>query len=83
MALGLTQPLTEMSTRNFPGGKKWLLCRADNLAAECVKMCDPQPLATLRASIACTGIALPFTYFQEIKVRNCNHVTQTQNIHIK
>jgi hypothetical protein len=28
MALGLTQPLTEMSTRNLPGGKKWLACRA-------------------------------------------------------
>jgi hypothetical protein len=35
MALGLTQPLTEMSTRNFPGGKKWLVHRADNLAAIC------------------------------------------------
>jgi hypothetical protein len=23
MALGLTQPLTEMSTRNPPGGKGW------------------------------------------------------------
>jgi hypothetical protein len=28
MALGLTQPLTEMSTRNLPGGEK-----ADNLTA--------------------------------------------------
>jgi hypothetical protein len=35
MALGLTQPLTEMSTSNFPGGKKRLACRADNLAAIC------------------------------------------------
>jgi hypothetical protein len=34
MALGLTQPLTEMSTRNLPGGKKTLR-RADNLAAIC------------------------------------------------
>jgi hypothetical protein len=32
MALGSTQPLTEMSTRNFPGGKKWRPHRADNLA---------------------------------------------------
>jgi hypothetical protein len=37
MALGLTQPLTEMSTRNLPGGKKWPALRADKLAA----MCDP------------------------------------------
>jgi hypothetical protein len=33
MALGSTQPLTEMSTRNFPGGKKRPARKADNLAA--------------------------------------------------
>jgi hypothetical protein len=33
MALGSTQPLTEMSNRNLPGGKKRLARRADNLAA--------------------------------------------------
>jgi hypothetical protein len=36
MALGLTQPLTEMSTRNLPGGKKQPAHMADNLAAICV-----------------------------------------------
>jgi hypothetical protein len=35
VALGSTQPLTKMSTRNLPGGKKWTACRADNLAAIC------------------------------------------------
>jgi hypothetical protein len=35
MALGSTQPLTEMSARNLLGGKKWPACRADNLAAIC------------------------------------------------
>jgi hypothetical protein len=35
MALGLTQPLTEMSTRNLPGGKKRPARRADELAAIC------------------------------------------------
>jgi hypothetical protein len=35
MALGSTQPLTEMSTRNLPRGKKRLVRRADNLAAIC------------------------------------------------
>jgi hypothetical protein len=35
MALGSTQPLTEMSTRNLPGGKKRLARKADNLAAIC------------------------------------------------
>jgi hypothetical protein len=33
MALWLAQPLTEMSTRNLPGGKKQPARRADNLAA--------------------------------------------------
>jgi hypothetical protein len=35
MALGSTQPLTEMSTRNLSGGKKRPARRADNLAAIC------------------------------------------------
>jgi hypothetical protein len=35
VALGSTQPLTEMSTRNLPGVKKRLVLRADNLAAIC------------------------------------------------
>jgi hypothetical protein len=35
MALGSTQPLTEMKTRNLPGGKKRPARRADNLAAIC------------------------------------------------
>jgi hypothetical protein len=33
MALGSTQPLTEMSARNLPGGKKRPARRTDNLAA--------------------------------------------------
>jgi hypothetical protein len=33
MVLGLTHPLTEISTRNIPGGKKRPARRADNLAA--------------------------------------------------
>jgi hypothetical protein len=35
MALGSTQLLTEMSTRNLPGGKKRPARRADNFAAIC------------------------------------------------
>jgi hypothetical protein len=35
MALGSTQPLTEMSTRNLPGGKVRLVHEADNLTAIC------------------------------------------------
>jgi hypothetical protein len=33
MALGSAQPLTEMSTRNLPGGKKRPARRTDNLTA--------------------------------------------------
>jgi hypothetical protein len=35
MALVLTQPLTEMSTRNLPGGKGRLVREANNLTAIC------------------------------------------------
>jgi hypothetical protein len=35
MALGSTQPLTEMSTRNLPGGKKRPARKVDNLTAIC------------------------------------------------
>jgi hypothetical protein len=35
MALGSTQPLREMSTRNLPGGKKRPARRANNLDAIC------------------------------------------------
>jgi hypothetical protein len=35
IALGSTQPLTEMSTVNLPGGKGQPACKADNLTAIC------------------------------------------------
>jgi hypothetical protein len=35
MALGSTQPLTEMSTRNLPGSKGRPARKADNLTAIC------------------------------------------------
>jgi hypothetical protein len=35
MALGSTQPLTEMSTRNLPGGKGQPARRADNTTVMC------------------------------------------------
>jgi hypothetical protein len=35
MALGLTQPLTEKSTRNLPGGEEWPAHKGDNLTAIC------------------------------------------------
>jgi hypothetical protein len=33
MALELTQPLTEMSTGNLPGGNEWSVLEADSLIA--------------------------------------------------
>jgi hypothetical protein len=35
MALGSTQPLTEVSTRNLPGGKERPARKADNLTGIC------------------------------------------------
>jgi hypothetical protein len=65
MALGSTQPLTEMSTRNFPGGKGRPARKADNLTALCEpitqKMWKPRRLTTLWASQPVTGIALPLS----------------------
>jgi hypothetical protein len=57
MVLGSTQALTEMSTRNLPGGKGRPARKADNLTAICeptvYKMWEPRRLTTLRASTAC------------------------------
>jgi hypothetical protein len=64
MALGLTQPLTEMSTWNLPGGKGRPARKADNFTAICVltvyKMWEPQLLTALWASTACRG---SFSFF--------------------
>jgi hypothetical protein len=63
MALGSTQPLTEMSTRNLPGGKDRTGRKADNLTAMspfsriCGRLDVTQPYGPLRSV---TGIALHF-----------------------
>jgi hypothetical protein len=57
MALGSTQPLTEMSTRNLNGGKGRPVRGADNLTAICEpivkKIWEPRRLTTLWAFTAC------------------------------
>jgi hypothetical protein len=48
MALGSTHPLTDMSTRNIPGGKGRPVHKAENLTAICepivYKMWEPNPM---------------------------------------
>jgi hypothetical protein len=65
MALGSTQPLTEMSTRNLPGGKGRPESKADVTA-----ICEP--VSTICGSLdvsqpygspwPVTGTGLPFLY---------------------
>jgi hypothetical protein len=52
MALGLTQPLTEMSTRNNSWGKGGRCLGLTTLppsCADCLEVWDPQAPGTLRA----------------------------------
>ena len=58
MALGSTQPLTEISTRSISlgGGKGGRCVELANLpisCADCIEICLPQSLGTLRA---CPGL---------------------------
>jgi hypothetical protein len=56
MAMGSTHSLTEMSTRNLPGGKGRPARKAHNLTSICEpivwKMWEPQHLTTLWSSTA-------------------------------
>jgi hypothetical protein len=66
VALGSTQPLTEMSTRNLPGGKRLPKRKADNLTAPSVsrlsrKMCEILRLITVWAFTA--SYRNSFTFF--------------------
>jgi hypothetical protein len=64
MAVGSTQPLTQISTRNISGGKGRPARKADNLTAICepivYKMWEPQHLRTLWAPTACYRYTFTF-----------------------
>jgi len=71
MALGSTQPLTEMSTRLFPGGKVGRCVRLTTLPPSCAVVMKYGNLNFLEPSgpiQACNGTALPFTSHQHISV---------------
>jgi hypothetical protein len=57
MALGSTQPLAEINTRNLPVGKGWPVRTADNHTTICEttvwKMWEPRRLTILQASTVC------------------------------
>jgi hypothetical protein len=65
-ALGLTQPLTEMSTKNISWRGKGFRCiwltTLPPSCADCLEIWEP-PTAKPSGSVqACNGIALPFTF---------------------
>jgi hypothetical protein len=72
MALESTQPLTEISPRNLPGGKEPPALKADNLTDICdpivLKMWEPRRLTNLWALTAfyrdsfTFSFALPYIY---------------------
>ena len=62
MAPGLTQPPTEMSTRNISWGKGGRCLGLTTLTPSCIdclEIWETQPPGALRAYPACNGIALP------------------------
>jgi hypothetical protein len=76
MAPGSTQPLTEMSTRNLPGGKGRLTTSPPSmsrLSRKCGILDVSQPYGPSRPV---TGIVLPFTLSQ---ARNQHEVGNKQN----
>jgi hypothetical protein len=67
MALVLIQPLTEMSTRNLPGDKGCLVCKADNLTA----VCDPTVGAsTSHNCMGLNGLLQELRYLQLLHTHN-------------
>jgi hypothetical protein len=74
VALGLTQPLVKMSTRNIPGGKGGRCVRLTSppSRAECHEIWEPKPPGTLWASYTrpLTGLLLP------LKIELCTKISK-------
>jgi hypothetical protein len=80
MALGSTQPLTEMSIRNLPAGEGRPEREAEGLIAICrlivYKMWDPRRLTTLWAFTACCRDSFTFTL---ISIHGTHYCTEVSN----
>ena len=66
MALGSTQPLVKMSTRNIPEGKDGRCVRLTNSQfsrAECHEICGPKPAGSLWAKPDLLRDSFNFLYF--------------------
>jgi hypothetical protein len=81
--MGSTQPLTERSTRNFPGGKGRPARRADNLTAFCEPIvytkCGSLDVSqSYRPSRPLTGIALPLSFYAVVfqSILRCRPLTK-------
>jgi hypothetical protein len=75
MALVSTQPLTEMSTRLFPGGKGGRCVRLTPLPTSCAVVMKSGNLNFLEPSgrlQACDGTVLPFTLYMHVVSTVCN-----------
>ena len=73
MALGSTQPLTEMSTRSISWGERRPVLKADNLPPSCAVVMKSGNLNFLEPSgpvQACNGTASPF-YLSTLTRRHC------------
>jgi hypothetical protein len=88
MALGSTQPLTEMSIRNLPGGKWRPALKADNLTAIAVSLPYGPPWPVYRDSFTLTAqkthyVSAPkpnrLMLFRETVAVNCENHTEHTN----
>jgi len=78
MALGSTQPLTEMTTRSISWELRRSVRKADNLPPSCAVVTKSENLNFLEAygSLrACIGTALPFTLYLQIVTLLGTYVT--------